>query len=155
MVDQLTEYFGLCFVEDPPDRSTIDDLIALEMFQSSPKVSEETVRVEMKVVEKLVELREKHKTEYKANGALPDLDLESTSEESESDDDDSDDDSDEAGQSDEGDCDSESGKNKKKQRGKANKAEDGGDEEEGADDSTDEEGEEESDEEDDSENNGE
>lgn len=110
----------MCFVEEASGRGTIDDLIALDMFQSTQNVSEQILRQEMEVVKKLVELREKHQAEYEANGALPDLGLESTSEESESesDDDGSDDDSDETGDGDGGDGgdDRDKGKGKKARR---------------------------------------
>ena len=106
----IRSFFALTFAIDADKRADINALIKHPLFdQLTQSGSEAAVLKEVAVVKRLVELRKAAEKDFSKNGALKDVELESSTDESESssdedeEDDDEDDDEDEDG--DEIDCD--------------------------------------------------
>lgn len=81
--EQLILFFDGCFKKVPGERATIDMLVADPLFQYSVEESARAVVAEIEVVATLKKARTRARKEYSKQGALEDLDLESSSDSSE------------------------------------------------------------------------
>jgi len=99
----IRTFFQICFKEDPEQRAKIADLSRHNLFGScSLSTSQKIVVAEMRLVEKLVQLREEAVGKVIALGALEDLALEDSSDSDSSSDGDDDDDDDDDDDGDDG-----------------------------------------------------
>jgi len=101
----IRSFFALTFACDADKRADINALIKHPLFDWTQSGSQAAVLKEVAVVKRLIELRKAAERDFGKNGALPDVDLESSTDESGSSSDDSDEDDEDDEDDDEIDCD--------------------------------------------------